>query len=226
MRTMALKSAGTSPGASAPMAYSSYPSSPAPLTPEPLNDFGNFSPKNRADLASSPVPYISGFQQQQQYQQQIRASAPSPSFVPDKFQPQYQNDYRGLASLGNMNGVAVGREICIECAMRDQDMADVDVTSSGVWERESDVFYRDLCAAEEMAQGQGHSSNSGEASREGEGEEDVIYSTTARASASGIWSKPGERPFVRGKRLTEAHIKLWLTMVGQVFFFSSMFCLC
>ncbi len=29
-------------------------------------------------------------------------------------------------------------EVCVECAMRDQDMADVDVTSAGVWERASD----------------------------------------------------------------------------------------
>lgn len=116
-----------------------------------------------------------------------------------------------------MNGVGVGREICIECAMRDQDMADVDVTSPGVWERESDVFYRDLCAAEEMVQAQGHSSHSGEASREGEGEEDVIYSTTASASASGIWSKPGERPRSKGNRLTEPNVKLWLTMVSSYF---------
>ncbi|KAH8828433.1 hypothetical protein DL96DRAFT_1669498 [Flagelloscypha sp. PMI_526] len=35
-------------------------------------------------------------------------------------------------------------EVCVECAMRDQDMADVDVTSPGVWERESDAAIEDL----------------------------------------------------------------------------------
>ena len=42
-------------------------------------------------------------------------------------------------------------EVCLECAMRDQDMADVDVTSPGVWERDSDVDYNDLVRSEEEA---------------------------------------------------------------------------
>ena len=42
-------------------------------------------------------------------------------------------------------------EVCLECAMRDQDMADVDVTSPGVWERDSDVHYDDLVRSEEEA---------------------------------------------------------------------------
>lgn len=126
------------------------------------------------------------------------------------------NDPRGLAGLGNMNGLAVGREICIECAMRDQDMADVDVTSPGVWERESDIYYRELCATEEVGQVQGLQSNSGEGvSREGTGEDETLYSVTASASASAIWSKPGERPRAKGSRLTEASVKLWLTMVSS-----------
>ncbi|KAF9647272.1 hypothetical protein BDM02DRAFT_2717585 [Thelephora ganbajun] len=42
-------------------------------------------------------------------------------------------------------------EVCLECAMRDQDMADVDVTSPGTWERGSDVYYQDLVRSEEEA---------------------------------------------------------------------------
>ena len=42
-------------------------------------------------------------------------------------------------------------EVCLECAMRDQDMADVDVTSPGAWERGSDVYYNDLVHSEEEA---------------------------------------------------------------------------
>lgn len=42
-------------------------------------------------------------------------------------------------------------EVCLECAMRDQDMADVDVTSPGIWERDSDVYYQDLIRSEEEA---------------------------------------------------------------------------
>ena len=93
--------------------------------------------------------------------------------------------------------------------MRDQDMADVDVTSPGIWERESDIYYRELCAAEEIGQTQGSS----EAMSREDGDEDTLYSTTASASASAIWSRPGERPRARGNRLTEPNVKLWLTMV-------------
>ncbi|KAF8629662.1 hypothetical protein AX17_005601 [Amanita inopinata Kibby_2008] len=35
-------------------------------------------------------------------------------------------------------------EVCMECAMRDQEMADVDATSPGIWDRESDVLYDEL----------------------------------------------------------------------------------
>jgi hypothetical protein len=42
-------------------------------------------------------------------------------------------------------------EVCLECSMRDQDMADVDVTSPGIWERDSDVYYQDLIRSEEEA---------------------------------------------------------------------------
>ncbi|KAJ7218068.1 hypothetical protein GGX14DRAFT_439572 [Mycena pura] len=39
-------------------------------------------------------------------------------------------------------------EVCVECAMRDQDMIDVDVTSPGVWDRESDVMFEELLRRE------------------------------------------------------------------------------
>ena len=74
-------------------------------------------------------------------------------------------------------------EVCLECAMRDQDMADVDVTSHGVWARESDVQYEDLLRREL--------------------EEDGM----------GIPHQEQQRPRARGGRLTEANLKLWLTLV-------------
>ncbi|QRV79524.1 hypothetical protein RhiJN_07539 [Ceratobasidium sp. AG-Ba] len=40
-------------------------------------------------------------------------------------------------------------EVCVECMMRDRDMADVDVTSPGIWARESDVWYEELVRREE-----------------------------------------------------------------------------
>ncbi|EGG03257.1 uncharacterized protein MELLADRAFT_90271 [Melampsora larici-populina 98AG31] len=39
-------------------------------------------------------------------------------------------------------------EVCVECMMRDRDMADVDVLGPGVWERKSDADFQDAMAAE------------------------------------------------------------------------------
>lgn len=77
-------------------------------------------------------------------------------------------------------------EVCVECAMRDQDMVDVDVTSPGVWARESDVHYEDLLKRE------------------------------LEEGAMGIPSQDPQRPRARGGRLTEANLKLWLTLVRLI----------
>ena len=74
-------------------------------------------------------------------------------------------------------------EICVECAMRDQDMADVDVTSAGVWERASDVFFEELKQKE----------------REDE--------------ANGVVVDNPSRPRIKGGRLSEQNVKLWLSIV-------------
>ena len=74
-------------------------------------------------------------------------------------------------------------EVCVECAMRDQDMADVDVTSPGIWARESDVHYDELLRRE------------------------------LEEEAMTISTQEQQRPRARGGRLTEANLKLWLTMV-------------
>ena len=71
----------------------------------------------------------------------------------------------------------------MECAMRDQDMADVDVTSPGVWERDSDVQYEELLRREDEEQ------------------------------ASGIATMDESRPRARGGKLTEQNLKLWLSVV-------------
>ncbi|KAF8274444.1 hypothetical protein EI94DRAFT_1794235 [Lactarius quietus] len=73
-------------------------------------------------------------------------------------------------------------EVCVECAMRDQDMADVDVTSPGIWARESDVHYEDLLRRE------------------------------LEEEAMGVPPQELQRPRARGGRLTEANLKLWLTL--------------
>ena len=79
-------------------------------------------------------------------------------------------------------------EVCVECAMRDQDMADVDVTSPGVWDRESDVQYEELLRREQE-----------------EGTSEGISSESHRSN----------RPRARGGKLTEANLKVWLTIVSS-----------
>lgn len=88
-------------------------------------------------------------------------------------------------------------EVCVECAMRDQDMAGVDVTSPGVWDRESDALYDDLVKREQ--------------------EEDAceVFSTESHKSNR---SSRSNRPRAKGGRLSESNLKLWLTMVGYSLF--------
>ncbi|KAI0743615.1 hypothetical protein C8Q80DRAFT_1220565 [Daedaleopsis nitida] len=75
-------------------------------------------------------------------------------------------------------------EVCVECAMRDQDMADVDVTSPGVWDRESDVLYEELCMREADDEVSGYPSSSDNHSR----------------------------PRAKGGKLTEENLKFWLSI--------------
>ncbi|KAK7045595.1 hypothetical protein VNI00_007427 [Paramarasmius palmivorus] len=74
-------------------------------------------------------------------------------------------------------------EVCLECAMRDQDMADVDVTSPGVWDRESDADYEELKRREEEEEASG-----------------IINTETP------------PRPRARGGKLTEQNLRLWLSV--------------
>ncbi|KAG8213801.1 hypothetical protein J3R82DRAFT_10513 [Butyriboletus roseoflavus] len=77
-------------------------------------------------------------------------------------------------------------EVCVECAMRDQDMADVIVIGPGIWDRESDVLFEELLRREEEEE------------------------------ASGILpSDFSSRPRARGGRLTEQNLKLWTTMTPK-----------
>lgn len=68
--------------------------------------------------------------------------------------------------------------------MRDRDMADVDVTSPGAWERESDVWYEELVRREV------------EESRRGI-----------------VPSENSNKPRSKGDPLLEANLTVWLTMV-------------
>jgi hypothetical protein len=67
-------------------------------------------------------------------------------------------------------------------------MADVDVTTLGVWERDSDVLYEDLLRREQEEQ------------------------------AAGFMFVDPSRPRAIGGRLTETNLKIWLSIVSLTFF--------
>ena len=68
--------------------------------------------------------------------------------------------------------------------MRDRDMADVDVTSPGVWERESDVWYEELVRRE-----------------------------LKEARRGIVPTVNSNKPKSKGDPLTEANLGIWLTKV-------------
>ncbi|CUA66900.1 hypothetical protein RSOLAG22IIIB_00350 [Rhizoctonia solani] len=79
--------------------------------------------------------------------------------------------------------MAAIEEVCVECMMRDRDMADVDVTSRGIWARESDVWYEELVRREE------------------------------EETRSGMLPDPQRRRTpARGTPLTEANLRIWTQM--------------
>ncbi|KAG8734525.1 hypothetical protein FRC11_000013 [Ceratobasidium sp. 423] len=79
--------------------------------------------------------------------------------------------------------MAAIEEVCVECMMRDRDMADVDVTSPDIWARESDVWYEELVRREE------------------------------EEARSGMLPDPQRRRTpARGTPLTEANLRIWTQM--------------
>ncbi|THV05056.1 hypothetical protein K435DRAFT_774051 [Dendrothele bispora CBS 962.96] len=143
---------------------STLPQPTAPVNPSHLNGYP-LAPA-QMPLAASPNynPPVSSRQrayaQQPYITQNVTPNPVNPVFLPNN-----------------------GEEVCVECAMRDQDMADVDVTSPGVWDRDSDVFYEDLRRKEEEEE------------------------------RTGIIDTDGPpRPKYKGGLLTEQNLKIWLSL--------------
>lgn len=139
-------------------------------------------PRAAPAMQSSPYPSFAG--------QQPPASARQSTLTPPVDTRSGKPQTRG----GPRAAPVVVEEVCIECMMRDRDMADVDVTGSGVWERESDVWYNELVRKEE--------------------EEEV------RARVEGLpppSQNPNgkQRPRAKGGFLTEENLKVWLTLVSS-----------
>ncbi|KAF8973288.1 hypothetical protein BDZ97DRAFT_1901048 [Flammula alnicola] len=104
----------------------------------------------------------------------LRAYAQQPTYVTQPNAPNLVQTYTPI--------IPPQEEVCVECAMRDQDMADVDVSSPGAWERASDVLFEELKQRELEDEGNG-----------------VVIDNPSR-------------PRVKGGRLTEQNVKLWLSI--------------
>ncbi|KAL0955895.1 hypothetical protein HGRIS_002092 [Hohenbuehelia grisea] len=164
----------------------SNPNSPFPQHMLPLSASPTYSP---------PIsPNMRAYAQQPTY---INPGAPAPATNPTyspalssqaRFQ-QPQSQPQPVQYQQPQRVQPVQEEVCVECAMRDQDMADVDVLTPGVWERESDAQYQDLLQREL--------------------EEEA---TGIRYSANGSGEGHSQKPRARGGRLTEQNIRIWLTM--------------
>ena len=90
-------------------------------------------------------------------------------------------------------------EICVECMMRDRDMIDIDVTTPGVWDRNSDV---DLEEWEEEG-GSAAFCQSEDRSRS---------SKDSHGGSRASTSHGGRR--AKGQNLTIASLKIWTAMVS------------
>ena len=160
---------------------SSYPKQRTPSQWRPNQPYAyNAYPSNRVSYTPTSAP--------------PRTPPPANGLYPTVFQGQSPNL---PVQPPNSPALVPGppREVCVECMMRDEDMADVDVTGPGVWDRESDVHYRELCLREE----------------EEEYERDPVAhpSTSSGVSSSTSCS----RPRAKGARLTEGNVKVWLSLV-------------
>lgn len=108
---------------------------PVPNTPKA------FTPQHQPQKSASILPVVGG----------LADAGPYPSTTTPRQQP----------GVGTSTGIGMGRppvakpvgkpqeEICLECMMRDRDLADVTVTGPGAWARQSDADWDELRWREE-----------------------------------------------------------------------------
>ncbi|GAA94839.1 uncharacterized protein L969DRAFT_54965 [Mixia osmundae IAM 14324] len=150
------------------------------------------------------------------------ASAPMPPSLPLLPKP-FPLDMDSPTAAGKP---ANGPEVCIECMMRDRDLADTDVTSPGIWARASDAAYEEALRREEADEqssiaGSSHHSDAPNShdfpSTSPNGREKPTSAPTSR-EALGSPSHAEERArsksmrIGRGHMLTQPALKLWTSM--------------
>ncbi|KAG1751533.1 uncharacterized protein EDB91DRAFT_1234870 [Suillus paluster] len=170
----------------------SPPPQPLRELPASLKPAGNRQPSYPSlDAAgSSRLPHANGLSTSRPYSPAMgitipispnpRAYAQHPTYITPAAAPDPINP------ILSPNPPVPPEEICVECAMRDQDMADVVVVGSGIWDRESDVLYEDLLRREQEDE-----------------------------AAGVLSSECSSKPRARGGRLTEQNLKIWHTMTPR-----------
>ena len=104
-----------------------------------------------SDSSPPPVQFYEGIERKIS---KIRARAHSPSQYPG-LQPQHSHvapfelQNRSLVFPAGVDPRNPGSGFCVECMMRDEDMADVTVMDSDVWERASDADFYEAMKVEE-----------------------------------------------------------------------------
>jgi hypothetical protein len=132
------------------------------------------------------------------------AAPPTAQQAPIRPAQPFNGPYPSIASPQQMQNIykprnaAPQEEVCIECMMRDRDMADVDVSSPGVWERESDAGLRELIQHEDEDERRWYEEHATELAQSGHG------------------LRPPKRKS-KGHRLTTQNLKIWLSMVRHVY---------
>jgi hypothetical protein len=184
------------------------------------NEFSQFpqnspppSPKDESAPSTLPVlppstSYAAGF----------ASVSPYPTTAPAQ-QPSYRNSVTsrralmtGAISAGGPTAtpyrVEPGVEVCLECMMRDRDLITVDVSSPGVWARESDRDWEELLEMER--EGEDISSKL-KAGREWEGGGPVGMGKVAgfgEDAQGGEWKRT-----MKGDPLSEENLKEWTLKV-------------
>jgi len=183
--------------------FQSTESPPTPPTPTPSSR-GLLHPR-----AAQQFGQVAGVSNPAQPSRPSQSYAPVPSYPAFTPLPLSLHDLIANESLNQQDHMVPlpqprpkpQEEVCVECMMRDRDLADVDVTSPGVWSRPRDADYEDLVR--------------------GDREEDLGSDTRSslaheRQSIAGnsSSSRPASRRVrARDSRLTEEGIRKWILVV-------------
>ncbi|GAA5995983.1 alpha/beta hydrolase [Rhodotorula paludigena] len=212
-------------GGALPPASVAGPSSSAPAVTSPSRGGGAPPPASALAAAKSPQlvqPSAQALQAAAVSSAAQLSSLPFPS-APGPTAPQQPQPQQQLPPH-----LTPQPEICVECMMRDRDMADVDVSTPGVWDRASDADWDEQCRWEaehpqphphtpsaEGAEGaSAESAGGGGARRAGVARDSSsagCYSAGMGAGA-GVGAEGARRRFGKGQLLTSGNLKVWTTM--------------